>query len=278
MKRFIEGEDRTQSTLFPERLDDYIGEDNPVRVIDVFVDELNLRKLGFERVEPHSTGRPAYHPAMLLKLYIYGYLNRVPGSRRLERETQRNVEVMWLTRRLMPDHKTISDFRKNNGKAISGVCREFVGVCRRLALFSQALVAIDGSKFKAVNNRDNNFTEAKMKKRLERVEKSIARYMAELDKADQAEPAVAEAKIVRLQDKLERLKEEMARLRALDERMQNEPDKQLSLTDPDSRSMATSGKGSGMVGYNVQAAVDMENHLIVAHEVMTWSTRMGQIS
>ena len=182
MKRFIEGEDRTQSTLFPERLDDYIGEDNPVRVIDVFVDELNLRKLGFERVEPHSTGRPAYHPAMLLKLYIYGYLNRVPGSRRLERETQRNVEVMWLTRRLMPDHKTISDFRKNNGKAISGVCREFVGVCRRLALFSQALVAIDGSKFKAVNNRDNNFTEAKMKKRLERVETSIARYMAELDK------------------------------------------------------------------------------------------------
>ena len=278
MKRFIEGEDRTQSTLFPERLDDYIGEDNPVRVIDVFVDELNLRKLGFERVEPHSTGRPAYHPAMLLKLYIYGYLNRVPGSRRLERETQRNVEVMWLTRRLMPDHKTISDFRKNNGKAISGVCREFVGVCRRRALFSQALVAIDGSKFKAVNNRDNNFTEAKMKKRLERAEKSIARYMAELDKADQAEPAVAEAKIVRLQDKLERLKEEMARLRALDERMQNEPDKQLSLTDPDSRSMATSGKGSGMVGYNVQAAVDMENHLIVAHEVTNVGNDRAQLA
>ena len=183
-----------------------------------------------------------------------------------------------LNTRFSYTSKTISDFRKNNGKAISGVCREFVGVCRRLALFSQALVAIDGSKFKAVNNRDNNFTEAKMKKRLERVEKSIARYMAELDKADQAEPAVAEAKIVRLQDKLERLKEEMARLRALDERMQNEPDKQLSLTDPDSRSMATSGKGSGMVGYNVQAAVDMENHLIVAHEVTNVGNDRAQLA
>ena len=159
MKRFIEGEDRTQSTLFPERLDDYIAEDNPVRAIEAFIDELDLKTLGFERVEPHWTGRPGYHPATLLKLYIYGYLNRVPSSRRLERETQRNVEVMWLTRRLMPDHKTISDFRKDNGKAIGGVCREFVGVCRRLELFSQALVAIDGSKFKAVNNRDNNFTQ-----------------------------------------------------------------------------------------------------------------------
>jgi len=278
MKRFVEGEDRTQSTLFPERLDDYIAEDNPVRAIEVFVDELSLEGLGFDGVEPHSTGRPAYHPSTLLKLYIYGYLNRVQSSRRLERETQRNVEVMWLTRRLMPDHKTIADFRKNNGKAIVGVCREFVGVCRRLELFSQALVAIDGSKFKAVNNRDNNFTEAKMKKRLERVEKSIARYLAELDKADQAAPAVSEAKTVRLQDKLETLKEEMVRLKSLDKRMQSEPDKQLSLTDPDSRSMATSGKGSGMVGYNVQAAVESKNHLIVAHEVTNVGNDRAQLA
>jgi hypothetical protein len=174
---------------------------------------------------------------------------------------------MWLTRRLMPDHKTVANFRKDNGKAIKRVCGEFVGICRRLELFTQAIVAIDGSKFKAVNNRDNNFTEAKMKKRLERVEKSIARYMDELDKADRSEPLVSKAKTQRLQEKLERLKGEMVRLRALDRQMQNEPDKQLSLTDPDSRSMATSGKGSGMVGYNVQTAVDTKNHLIVAHEV-----------
>ena len=276
MKRFIEGEDRTQSTLFPERLDDYIAEDNPVRAIEAFIDELDLKTLGFERVEPHWTGRPGYHPATLLKLYIYGYLNRVPSSRRLERETQRNVEVMWLTRRLMPDHKTISDFRKDNGKAIGGVCREFVGVCRRLELFSQALVAIDGSKFKAVNNRDNNFTQAKMQRRLAGVEKSIARYLAELDKADQAEPTVAEAKTERLQDKLEKLKEEMVRLRAHDEQMQNAPDKQLSLTDPDSRSMKT--RGAGIVGYNVQMAVDVENHLIAAHEVTNVGNDRAQLA
>ena len=178
----------------------------------------------------------------------------------------------------MPDHKTISDFRKNNGKAIVGVCWEFVGVCRRLELFSQALVAIDGSKFKAVNNRDNNFTEAKMKKRLERVEKSITRYLSELDKADRSEPAVTEAKTERLQEKLKTLKEEMARLKLLDKRMQDEPDKQLSLTDPDSRSMATSGKGSGMVGYNVQAAVESKNHLIVAHEVTNVGNDRAQLA
>ena len=185
---------------------------------------------------------------------------------------------MWLTRQLMPDHKTISDFRKNNGKAIVGVCREFVGVCRRLELFSQALVAIDGSKFKAVNNRDNNFTEAKMKKRLERVEKSITRYLAELDKADRSEPALAEVKTERLQEKLKTLKEEMARLKILDKRMRDEPDKQLSLTDPDSRSMATSGKGSGMVGYNVQVAVESKNHLIVAHEVTNVGSDRAQLA
>jgi transposase len=277
MKRFIEGIDRSQSTLFPDRLEDYIAEDNPVRVIDVFVEALDLRGLGFESVDPSATGRPSYHPSVLLKLYIYGYLNRVQSSRRVEREAQRNVEVMWLTRQLMPDHKTISDFRKNNGKAIVGVCREFVGVCRRLELFSQALVAIDGSKFKAVNNRDNNFTEAKMKKRLERVEKSIARYLSELDKADRAEPAVAEAKVERLQEKLETLKDEMARLKVLDKRMQAAPDKQLSLTDPDARSMATSGKGSGMVGYNVQTAVESKNHLIVAHEVTNVGNDRAQL-
>jgi len=276
MTHFVEGEDRTQSTLFPERLDDYIGEDNPVRVIEVFVDALDLKSLGFERHQPHAMGRPPYHPSTLLKLYIYGYLNRIQSSRRLEHETQRNVEVMWLTQRLMPDHKTISEFRKDNGKAIVGACREFVGVCRRLELFTQAVVAIDGSKFKAVNHRDKNFTEAKMKARQKRVEKSIARYLAELDEADRAQPAVPEGKVTGLQDKLTKLKEEMARLKALEERMLNEPDKQLSLSDPDSRSMKT--RGTGIVGYNVQAAVEPEHHLIVAHEVTNVGSDRAQLA
>ena len=162
MKRFIQGEDRTQSTLLPEMLDDYVSEANPVRVVDVYVDELDLGQLGFEGVDPAATGRPAYHPAVLLKIYIYGYLNRIQSSRRLEREAQRNVELMWLTGRLMPDFKTIANFRKDNGKAICGVCKQFVVLCQQLGLFSEALVAIDGSKFKAVNNRDKNFTPHKL--------------------------------------------------------------------------------------------------------------------
>ena len=275
MTHFVEGEERTQSTLFPERLDEFIGEDNPVRVIEVFVDALDLKGLGFERHQARAMGRPPYHPSTLLKLYIYGYLNRIQSSRRLECETQRNVEVMWLTQRLMPDHKTISEFRKDNGKAIVGVCREFIGVCRRLELFTQAVVAIDGSKFKAVNHRDKNFTEAKMKARQKRVEKSIARYLAELDEADRAQPSVPEAKVTGLQDKLTKLKEEMVRLEALEERRLNAPDKQLSLSDPDARSMKT--RGTGIVGYNVQAAVEAEHHLIVAHEVTNVGSDRAQL-
>ena len=219
MKRFIEGVDRNQSTLFPERLEDFIAEDNPVRVVDAFVDQLDLRELGFGGIDPCATGRPAYHPSKLLKLYIYGYLNRIPSSRRLERETQRNIELMWLLERLSPDFKTIADFRKDNGLAIRRVCREFVVVCRQLDLFSQAMVAIDGSKFKAVNNRDKNFTQAKMKRRMEQVEKSIDRYLGQLDSADREEPTVAEAKTSRLRDKIAALKEEMQRLQVIEARM-----------------------------------------------------------
>jgi transposase len=178
MKRYVEGENRAQSTLFPESLEDYIAEDNPVRVVDVFVDELDLKQLGFDGAEPEATGRPAYHPGTMLKIYIYGYLNRIQSSRRLERETQRNVELIWLTGRLSPDFKTIADFRKDNGKAIRRVCREFIVLCRNLNLFSEAIVAIDGSKFKAVNNRDKNFTENKLKARMQQLEESIARYLA----------------------------------------------------------------------------------------------------
>src|SRR5882672_10264142 len=190
MKRFIEGEDRSQSTLLPECLDDYVADDNPVRVIEVFVNELDLGELGFDGAEPQATGRPAYHPATLLKIYLYGYLNRLQSSRRLERETQRNLELIWLTGRLTPDFKTIADFRKDNGAAIRRVCREFIVLCRNLNLFSEAIVAIDGSKFKAVNNRDKNFTDRKLQARMEQVEESAGRYLAELDRADREPTAV----------------------------------------------------------------------------------------
>jgi len=278
MKRFVEGVDRGQSTLFPALLDDYVGEDNPVRAIDVFVDRLDLAQVGFEGVEPLATGRPAYHPATLLKIYIYGYLNRVQSSRRLERECQRNIELLWLTGHLMPDFKTVADFRKDNGEAIRKVCREFVALCRRLDLLGDASVAIDGSKFKAVNTRDRNFTEGKMKRRLEQIDESIARYLSQLDTADRQGPTVPEAKITRLKEKIAKLREETERLNALNARMMASEDKQISLTDPDARSMATSGRGSGIVGYNVQAAVDTTHHLIVAHEVTNVGTDRNQLS
>ena len=267
MKRFIEGLDRSQSTLFPERVDDYIAEDNPVRVIDVFVDELELSGLGFSGMNPETTGRPAYHPAALLKIYVYGYLNRIQSSRRLERETHRNLELIWLTGRLTPDFKTIADFRKDNAKAIGNVCREFIVLCRQLDLFCEAIVAIDGSKFKAVNNRDKNFTETKLKKGMEQLEESIARYLAELDRADRQPTAVTEGRVSRLKEKVAAVKEQMQRLNQIGKQLQEAPDRQISLTDPDARSMATSGRGTGMVGYNVQTAVDTKHHLIVAHEV-----------
>ena len=278
MMRFVVGDDRSQSTLFPERLDDYLGDDNPVRAIDVFVDELDLAKLGFGGVEPEATGRPAYHPATLLKIYVYGYLNRVQSSRRLERECQRNIELIWLTGRLMPDFKTVADFRKDNGEAIRKVCREFVLLCRRLELFSETSVAIDGSKFKAVNARDRNFTQAKMQRRLEQIDESIARYLSQLDSADRQGPMVPEAKITRLNEKIATLRQEIQRLNALNAQMMQTEDKQISLTDPDARSMATSGRGSGIVGYNVQVAVDTKHHLIVMHEVTNVGTDRSQLA
>jgi transposase len=278
MKRFVEGVDRGQSTLFPALLDDYVGEDNPVRAIDVFVDGLDLAELGFEGVEPLATGRPAYRPATLLKIYIYGYLNRVQSSRRLERECQRNIELLWLTGHLVPDFKTVADFRKDNGEAIRKVCREFVALCRRLDLLRDASVAVDGSKFKAVNTRDRNFTEGKMKRRLEQIDESIARYLSQLDTADRQGPTVPEAKITRLNEKLAKLREETVHLNALNARMMASEAKQISLTDPDARSMATSGRGSGIVGYNVQSAVDTTHHLIVAHEVTNVGTDRNQLS
>src|SRR5881628_3732432 len=279
MKRFIEGTDRGQSTLFPEYLEDWIDENNSVRVIDVFVDELDLTELGFYGVAPEVTGRPAYHPSVLLKLYIYGYLNRVQSSRRLEREAGRNLEVLWLLGRLAPDHKTIADFRKDNGLALRKVCARFVELCREMGLLAMASVAIDGSKFKAVNNRDKNFTRAKVERRRAQLEESVARYLSQLDTADRQEPSEAlAARTAHLKQQLAKLKEETERLSALEARMLAAPDQQISLTDPDSRSMATSGRGSGVVGYNVQVAVDTEHHLIVTHEVTNSGSDRAQLA
>jgi transposase len=279
MKRFVEGVDRGQSTLLPECLDDWIDENNPVRVIDAFVEALDLAALGFAGGEPEVTGRPSYHPAILLKLYIYGYLNRVQSSRRLEREAGRNFEVMWLLGRLVPDHKTIADFRKDNGPAIRKVCARFVELCRQMGLLSKASVAIDGSKFKAVNNRDKNFTRAKVDRRRAQLEESIARYLSQLDTADLQDPSARLAlKTERLKEKLTKLDKEMAKLVAIEKQMMASPDQQISLTDPDSRSMATSGRGSGVVGYNVQVAVDTAHHLIVTHEVTNVGNDTSQLA
>jgi transposase len=279
MRRFVEGIDRGQTTLFPECLEDWIDGNNPVRVVDAFVEELDLGELGFGGVDPEATGRPSYHPSVLLKLYIYGYLNRVQSSRRLEHEAGRNVEVMWLLGRLVPDHKTIADFRKDNGGAIRQVCARFIALCRAIGLLTQASVAIDGSKFKAVNNRDKNFTRAKMERRMAQIEESVARYLQQLDTADRQEPSEAlQTKTSRLKEKIETLKQQMRRLERLKVEMLATPDQQISLTDPDARSMATSGRGSGVVGYNVQIAVEANHHLIVMHEVTNDGTDRSQLS
>ena len=264
---FVDGQDRRVVVLLQEYLDECVSEDNPACVIDVFVDELNLDALKFAGLKPKATGRPAYHPTTMLKIYIYGYINQVASSRRLEREAQRNFEAMWLTQRLTPDFKTIANFRRDNGPAIRAVCGQFVELCRRLNLFTRAIVAIDGSKFKAVNNRDKNFTVTKVAKRMQQVDASIERYLAALDRADRDDSDIAEAKTSRIQDKIAGLRRQMQALKAMEQQVQAAPDKQVSLTDPDARSMATSGRGTGMVGYNVQTAVDAEHHLIVAHDV-----------
>ncbi|MHA7846391.1 IS1182 family transposase [Serratia sp. D1N4] len=274
MTHHIKGQGRHQVTLLPEVLDDFVTEDNPVRVVDVFVDGLQLDVLGFESVNPKQTGRPGYHPATMLKLYIYGYLNRIQSSRRLEKETHRNVELMWLLERLTPDFKTIADFRKNNGKGIKNTCRAFIDLCRQMQMFTNVIVAIDGSKFKAVNSKSNNFTPQKAKGHIERVEQSIALYLNKLDEADKtAEPEIitdlTATKLAWLQQRLEELKQ-------MQQAVEQHPDKQLSLTDPDSRLMKINNVNR-QVSYNVQTAVDAKNHLIVAHEVTNTPDR-GQLT
>jgi transposase len=276
MKRFIEGDGRAQVTLLPEYLDDYIGEDNSVRVIDLFVDQLDLRTLRFEGMAPAVTGRSSYHPSVLLKIYIYGYFNRIQSSRRLERETRRNVELMRLTHSLSPDFKSIADFRRDNGSAIRSACCQFIVLCRELKLFSEAMVAIDGSKFKAVNSRDKNFTTAKMERRMANIEESIARYLVGMDTADRAEPEIAKLKKAHLQDKIAALKKRMEELQEIELRLKASLDQQVSLIDPDVRSMKM--REGGIVGYNVQTTVDTKHHLVVAHEVITEGVDRDQLT
>ncbi len=277
MKRFIEGENRFQSTLFPESLEDYIAEDNSIRVVDAFVDKLELKGLGFEGAEPSATGRPGYEPAVMLKIYVYGYLNRIHSSRRLERESHRNVALIWLTGRLMPCFKSLAAFRKDNRQAIRRVCLEFVGVCRELELFSATLVAIDGSKFKAVNSRDKNFTRRSVKIRMKKTQANIDRYLAKLDVADAEEPEIAAVTATELKQKIASMEAKMDELKAYEAEVEAHPDKQVSVTDPDSRSMKKAGGGS-IVGYNVQTAVDSKHHLIAAHEVTNATSDRSQLS
>jgi transposase len=278
MPRYVEGSARDQVTLLPECLDDYIADDNPIRVVEAFVDELDLEALGFEGMTPATTGRPSYHPAVLLKIYIYGYLNRIQSSRRLERECQRNVELMWLTGRLAPDFKTIADFRRDSGAAIRNACRRFVILCRDLKLFSQAVVAIDSSKFKAVNSRDRNFTPGKIERRQQQIEESIERYLNALETADRTQPVEFQAKTVRLQEKIANLRDQMRRLDRIKTQLAGEADGQLSVTDRDARSMMSQAKGTGTVGYNVQTAVDAKHHLIVEHEVTNVGSDRAQLA
>ena len=307
MARYVEGVDRQQVTLLPECLDDYIAEDNTVRVVEAFVEELDLAALGFARAAPADTGRPAYHPAVLLKIFIYGYLNRIASSRRLERECQRNVELMWLTGRLAPDFKTIADFRRDGGPAIRKVFSRFIVLCRQLNLFTRAVVAIDGSKFKAVNSRDCNFTPGKIDRRIEQIEQSIQRYLEAVETADRTQPVEAQAKSRRLGEKIERLRERVRQLGQMKETLQAQDDPQLSTTDPDSRSMTSDGRAIGnahvvvvadfvrRTGGNggtvhhdgdavgntencIQVAVDTKHHLVVAQEVTNNGNDRGQLA
>lgn len=261
---YVEGESREQRILFPEVLDDYISEENMVRFIDAFVDGLDMEELGFDRSAPKETGRPPYDPRDLLKLYIYGYLNRIRTGRTLERECQRNMELMWLMRKLRPDFKTITDFRKDNRKAFKGVFRQFVLVCKQMGLLGGELVAVDGSKFKAVNSGQKNFSQTKLEKRLKEISQKVERYLDEMDRADKKEKR-NEITAEELKEKIDRLKQRKGRYEDLLKELKGSGQKQVSLTDADSRAMPMTPKGE--VSYNVQTAVDSKYHLIVEQDV-----------
>ena len=275
---FIQGVNRNQLLMFPESLDEYIAEDNPVRFIDVFVDSLDLQALGFEHAVPKETGRPPYHPGCLLKLYIYGYLNRIRSSRSLEREANRNVELMWLLGKLAPDFKTIADFRRHNREAIRSVCHQFTLWCRELELFGRELIAIDGAKFKAVNSPHKNFSRRGLKRSLTRIDEKIERYLEELDVSDEQERDYDKPSAEELREKIETLKKRKQELHALQHQIDQSGEKQISITDPDARSMPVGGGRRTQVGYNVQLTVDAKHKLILDHEVTNSVTDQGQLS
>jgi transposase/macrodomain Ter protein organizer (MatP/YcbG family) len=275
---FVQGVHRDQLVMFPESLDEYVGDDNPVRFIDAFVDSVDLRALGFKRAVPAETGRPPYDPGVLLKLYVYGYLNRVRSSRKLEREAQRNVELMWLLGKLTPDFKTIADFRRDNGQPIRAVYREFTQVCRGLGLYGGELVAIDGSKFKAVNGRDRNFTKGKVDRLNKRADKKIERYLQELDEADEEEQDSEKPTAEELREKIEWLKGRKKVYAEVQRQMEESGESQVSLTDPDARSMKLGYSRGTDVAYNVQISVDAKHKLIVDHEVTNECNDQRQLS
>lgn len=276
MRRFVEGSDRLQGSFLPARVEDFVADDSPARVIDAFVDALDLWDIGFD-IDPAATGRPSYHPALMLRIYLYGYMNRIQSSRRLEQECRRNLELMWLTGQLTPDFKTIADFRRDNGAGIIATCARFVVICREHGLLNRTLAVIDGSKFKGVNSRDRNYTRGKVKARLAQVEDAIARYLQALDAADRQEQFSKSSGSARMREKLALLEAQMRKLKEMEQAVEDAPDHQVSLTDPDTRSMVTGLRLVGVVGYNVQAVVDPDSHLIVAHEVTNQVVDRGQL-
>lgn len=275
---FVQGIHRNQRVMFPESLDEYIEDDNPVRFIDAFVDSLDLQALGFERAMPKETGRPPYYPGDLLKLYVYGYLNHIRSSRKLEKEAKRNIEVMWLLGKLAPDFKTIADFRRDNGQPIRAACREFTLLCRELDLYGGELVAIDGSKFKAVNSRERNFTKRKLSSKVQRIESQIERYLRELDEADEQEPDSYKPTAEDLKEKIEALKKRKQTYNGLQDQMEESGESQISLTDPDARSMWVARGSANEVAYNVQISVDDKYKLIIDHEVINEGIDTAQLS
>jgi transposase len=272
----LAGHDRSQTLLLPESLDDYVGPENPVRFIEAFVDGLDLAAAGFARVQAKETGRPGYAPADLLKLYIYGYLNRVRSSRRLEAETHRNIEVIWLLRRLKPDFKTIADFRRDNRNAFRPVFRQFVLLCRQLDLFGRELLAVDGTRIKAVNNKDRNFTRASLTEFIKLADAKLDDYLQRLDTSDVAEQAAGGSRVKNLAEKIAAIRARRTRCQAMLAELDRTGEDQISLTDPDSRAMAAHTRVA--VGYNVQIAVDTKHKLIVEQQVTNQVVDMGLLT
>ena len=274
---FISGESRNQMVLMPDSVDDYVDDNNSVRVIEAYINSLDLSALGFSKPQPNDTGRPMYDPKDLLKLYVYGYMNKIRSSRRLETETKRNLEVIWLLRKLSPDHKTIARFRQDNTTALKNVFRDFVKLCMKLNLYGKELVAIDGSKFKAVNSKDRNFTDKKLAERIARIDAKIEEYLRELEDSDSAENVIAGEKsseeIAQIITELAGRKEHYQTIAA---ELKQTGETQKSLTDPDSRLMMANGKMD--VCYNVQSAVDAKNKMIAEFEITNCAVDKNQLT